>query len=123
MSIYKKASKLKLRFNTTKGSLSVEQLWDLPIDQLDALAVSINNELEKSSSKSFLVKRANVDSIDMLRLDIAVNILTEKVDELEAAKEATLTKRHNAKIDDIIARKQEAELESMTLEQLEALRK
>lgn len=34
MEIYKKASKKKLRFSTNRGSLPVEQLWDLPKEEI-----------------------------------------------------------------------------------------
>jgi hypothetical protein len=38
MEIFKLASQQKLRFQTPKGSLSTEQLWELSLDELDALA-------------------------------------------------------------------------------------
>ena len=38
--MYKQAAQLKLRFATSRGSLSTEQLYDLPISELDTLAIS-----------------------------------------------------------------------------------
>jgi hypothetical protein len=38
--MYKEAAKQKLRFATNKGNLSVEQLWDLNLTDLDSLAVA-----------------------------------------------------------------------------------
>lgn len=35
--MYKQASKMKLRFATSKGNLSVEDLWDLSLPALDRL--------------------------------------------------------------------------------------
>ena len=52
--IFKQASQLALRIETNKGSLSVEQLWTLKLSELDQLAVSLEEVLEKSAGKSFL---------------------------------------------------------------------
>lgn len=51
--MFKQASKMKLRFATSKGNLSVEDLWDLSLPVLDKLAVSYDEELAKSPRKSF----------------------------------------------------------------------
>ena len=48
--MYKKASKLKLRFQTQKGNLSVEQLWDLSLDDLK-IEVKKQYEINKENMK------------------------------------------------------------------------
>ena len=53
MENFKQASKEKLRIQTNKGLLSVEQLWDLSLSDLDILAVSLENEYKESGKKSF----------------------------------------------------------------------
>ena len=47
--MYKKASKLKLRFQTQKGNLSVEQLWDLSLDDLK-IEVKKQYEINKENA-------------------------------------------------------------------------
>ncbi len=123
MSIYKQASRLKLRFQTTKGPLSAEQLWDLSISELDKLAVSLEEAFEKSNGKSFVVKKSDKDKIAKLRFDIALDVLTTKMEEDEAARNASDTKAHNEKILALIAKKKEASLESMSVEELEKMMK
>ena len=54
MSNFEKASKLKLRFSTNRGELSIEDLWDLSLESLDQIAVAIDKALETAGKKSFI---------------------------------------------------------------------
>lgn len=60
---------MKLRFATSKGNLSVEDLWDLPA--LDRLAVSYDEELAKSPRKSFITN----DTPSNSELELKFNIV------------------------------------------------
>lgn len=119
--MYKEASKHKLRFATTKGSLSVEQLWDLSINDLDNLAVSLQESYEKSKGKSFLEKRTTKDKGLKLQFDIVLDILQTKVEESELAKQKLEDKAHNERIYELIANKEQRELEGKSVKELKAL--
>lgn len=119
MSIYKQASRLKLRFQTEKGPLSAEQLWDLSIATLDKMAVALEKEYEKSDGKSFVRKSTEKDRVAKLRFDIVLDVLTTKMEEDEAARNASDAKAHNEKILSLIAKKKEASLENLSIEELE----
>lgn len=121
--MFKQASKLKIRFQTSIGELSTEQLWDLSLEKLDSLAVSLQEEYKESGKKSFLEKKTAKDKELKLRFDIVLHILTSKVEEMEAEKENNEVKSHNAKIDALIAEKQDEELKSKSIKDLEKLRK
>lgn len=121
MDNFKQASKEKLRVLTTKGSLSVEQLWDLSLTDLDTLAVSLEEAYEKSKGKSFLVKRTVKDKNLKLQFDIVLDILQTKSEELAEAQIKAERKKNNAKIYEIIAKKQDEKLEGKTIAQLEAM--
>lgn len=123
MSNFKNASRLKLRFQTEVGNLSTEQLWDLTISQLDSLAIRLENEYKESGKKSFVVKKSRKDKTAKLRFDIVLDVLTTKVEERDTASSARETKEHNAKIDAMIAAKQNEEMSNMSIEELEGLRK
>jgi hypothetical protein len=123
MSDFKLASQLKLRFNTSRGSLSTEQLWDLPLSELDTLAVELEQLAKEGNQKSFLLKKTDEDKVAKLRFDITLSILNTRVEELEAAQNARAIKEHNEKILAIIADKQDESLKGKSLEELEALLK
>lgn len=123
METFKQASKEKLRFQTSKGQLSTEQLWDLSITDLDALAVSLEEEHQTSGKKSFVRKTSPKDKTAKLRFDVVLDVLTTKVDEQEAAKAKAEAKAHNNKILTLIAEKQDESLKGKSIKALEAMLK
>lgn len=123
MENYKQASREDLRVITTKGPLTVTQLWSLSIPELDVIAVELEAEYQASGKKSFVIKKSKKDTSAKLRFDIVLDILTTKVEEASAASDSIEKKKHNEKIDAIIASKQDKELEGKSVSQLMKLRK
>ena len=118
--MYKEASKQALRFATSKGLLSTEQLWQLPVKDLDTLAVSLEEAYNGSKGKSFLVKRTTKDKGLKLQFDIVLDVLQTKVEELDIQRQAKEDKEHNNKIIELIAAKKDDELKGLSIKQLEA---
>lgn len=121
MENFKLASQQKLRFQTNKGLLSTEQLWDLSLEDLDALAVSLETEHKESGKKSFLVKTSAKDKTAKLRFDVALDVLNTKVEEMQAAQEAAEIKEHNKKIIALISEKKDESLKGKSIKQLEGM--
>ncbi|WAI96162.1 hypothetical protein [Vibrio phage vB_VhaP_PG11] len=119
--IYKKASKQKLRFQTNKGTISVEALWDLPLTHLDAIAMELNKALEEKATGSFL-NPAKVDEVLKLKFELVKDVLQTRVDNKLVAEKAAVTRAQNARIDELIAKKQDEKLASLSIEELEALK-
>lgn len=123
MDNFKQAVKQKLRVSTNKGLLSVEQLWDLSISDLDTLAVSLEEAYNNSKGKSFLAKKTTKDKDIKLQFDIVLDILETKVAEQEAISEAKEIKEHNQKILKLIEDKKEEDMKGMSVKQLTAMLK
>ena len=123
MENFKQASKEKLRIQTNKGLLSVEQLWDLSLSDLDILAVSLENEYKESGKKSFLSKSSSKDKTTKLKFDVVLEVLNTKFEESEAAKEAKENKEHNQKIFQLIEEKQGEALKGKSIKELEKMLK
>ena len=128
MEIYKKAAKKKLRFSTNRGSLPVEQLFDLPKEEIRQLVIKAREAAKKSSGEvndselSFLDSPTKVKATDdELRFEILKDIyLTKKSAEEKAQKKAE-AKANNKKLLEIIARKQDEALEKKSIKDLEKM--
>ena len=127
--MYKQATKLKLRFKTEKGDLTVEQLWDCTRAMLARSIKNVNDilkELTPEGELDFLTDDSSSqvsDPMNTLRFKILKDIYLTKKEEAEALRNEAQIKAHNTKIDTIIARKQDEELEGLTVQDLEKLRK
>lgn len=123
MDNFKEASRQALRFATTRGNLTTEQLWDLKLPELDVLAVSLEVQVESSGKKSFLKASTAKDKVAKLKFDIVLDILNTKADEQAEATKKKEDKAHNDKILSLIANKQEKDLEGKSVEELTAMLK
>ncbi len=125
MDIYKEASRLKLRFATSKGSLSVEQVWELSLTDLTNCVRAVKKLLKKTDDDdlSFLDSTIAVDKTEQLRFDILKDVYLTKKADADALKTARETKEHNQKILALIADKQEESLKGKTEAELMAMLK
>lgn len=123
--MYKKASKLKLRFQTNRGVLSVEQLWDLSFSDLSNTIKAQLKTVKKDNDDelSFLGTTNVADSENQLRFDILKDVYLTRKEEVEAARNEAAAKENNQKIMAIIAEKQDGALKDMSIDELKALLK
>jgi len=120
--MYKQASKQKLRIESGKGLLTVEQLWDLSLTDLDKLAVSLERK-KNAGAKTFLDVKSEEDKTAKLKFDIVLDVLNTKVEEDAIARKQIEDKEHNQKILGILAKKKDDALEGKSVEELEAMLK
>ena len=125
MEMYKQAAILGLRVQTTKGLLSVDQLWTLKLKDLsDSLKALKKNSTKTSDSElDFLEETTKIDVISELAFEIMKDVYLTKREEANRVKEDAEVKAYNQKIIEIIARKQDQDLENKSLEELQALLK
>ena len=120
--MYKQASRFGLRVITSRGALSVEQLWDLNVSQLATVIKGAKKELNQTSDSelSFLDENAaQVDPVVQLRFDILKDIYLTKSGE---AKAALLKKDQKAELQTLLAikaKRAEDAKEKMSDEDLE----
>lgn len=127
ISLFETASRKKLRFQSARGPLSVEDLWDLPLTSknqmnLDTIGKAARKALNEAEEDS-LVTPTKKDPLLALRFDIVKYIIGIKVTELDATRKRKEAQTKKRKVQEIIDRKKDAALESMTLEELEAMEK
>lgn len=121
--MFERASKSKLRFDTPNSQmLNVEDVWDLPLTggrlSLDQLAIALNKQIKEQSTDSFVQSTTSVDSTLQLRFDIVKHIIDVKLEREKTNKTNAENKRKRELILSKIAEKQEDELSSASLEEL-----
>lgn len=127
MSIFEKASRIGVRFESSKGLLSVEDLWVLPLTStkgqanLDDIAVDLNHLLQDAQTESFVKKAVKTNEELQLKFDIVKHIIDTRLAEDEAAKTKALAAAKKAKVLEFIARKQDEVLEKASIEELQAM--
>lgn len=121
MSIFERASKQKLRFSTSKGSLSVEDLWDLSLESLDTIAVKIDQALQDSGTKSFIGKKNTENTKLTLQLEILKYIIQVKLDEKERKAKRVEKQAKLAQLQELYASKSNEELQSKSREEIQKM--
>ncbi len=88
--MFERATRLRLRFPSSRGSINVEDVWQLPMTHdvhtsLESLADAMYAELEKAKKPSFIAKtKSAVTPEQQLRFDIVIHIIDARQDELKA---------------------------------------
>lgn len=120
MENFEKATKLRLRWETSQGQLSVEDLWDLKLDPLDVIAKSVYKKLQNEGEESFIPsKRTNKpQTYNDLRLDILKYIIDVKVEEEKAKALRAERKIELARLKEVAANKADEQLSKLDLEDL-----
>ena len=125
--MYKKASKLKLRVKTQVGLLPVESLWDLTLKQLADAARNCSKELRKLTTGDeddlgFLENNTH-DTKEVeearLRFNIVKDIYQTKQEDIKNARDNAATDEEIRRIETLLAKKKDQELENMSSEDLE----
>ena len=122
--MFEKATRLKLRFPSQKGFLTVEDLWDLPLTgkvSLDNIAKQLNKEIKDSSEESFVIKKTEKNSILELKFELVKYIIKVKLSEIETAEKAKVLKEKKQKIMELIQEKENESLKSKSLEDLQKM--
>ena len=126
--IFEQASRKALRFQTVKGELTVEQLWQLNLDKGEVnlyqlateLVADVNNKPQKELS--FFKKKTNKNELAELKFAIIEHIVITKVSEIEENESAAVRKSEIDEIDKLIAAKEAESKASMSLEDLKKLK-
>lgn len=127
MNIFEQAARGKLRFDSQVGSLTTEQVWDLPLTargnaaDLDKLARAVNSELKVLQEGSFVKVEADPRMSEaQLKLDILKHVIADKIARAKAAETAYQNAERKRKLLSALASKEEADLAGMSREDIES---
>jgi hypothetical protein len=118
MNMFEKATKNRLRFESQKGLLSVEDLWGLSLTALDGIARKVNKEIREREEESF-ISICRVSGDNTLRLEILKYIINDKITERDEAKQNAIKEAQVAQLKHILAEKQSEELKNLSAEEIQ----
>ncbi len=118
--IFEYASRNKMRF-PFKGMISVEDLWDLSLTNLDSIYKTLNKQVKQSEEESLLNTKASVDTELEVQIAIVKHIVSVKLAEKEAAEKAHAKREQKQKIMSIIATKENEALQNSSIDDLKKM--
>ena len=123
--LFLQATREKFRFESSKGDLSVEQLWDLPLTSrtgfdLDTVAKAVNANLKSSNEESF-VNVSNNPAVSRLQaqLEVVKAIIEVKLVQAEAAKKRAEKTAERQRLMEVLHSKKDQELQGLSVEEIE----
>ena len=118
--LFKVAVKKKYRFNY-RGLISVEDLWDLSVEDLDKIFKSLKSQQRNASEESLLQAVSKEDKELNNKIEIIKIIVADKLAASDRAKKAAAQRMQNQRILEIMADKQDAALKEKSIEELQAM--
>lgn len=123
--IFKQATKLKLRFSSVRGDLTVEDLWDLPLTSksnlsLDGVGKPIQKALRESDEDSLVdVPTTSKNELNSLRLAVIKEIISIKQEENLIKQNQAAIESQKALLKQALASKKVDEINSLSVEEIE----
>lgn len=119
------ATRKKLRYPSTRGELTTEQLWDVPLTSrddfnLDTIAKSMNRAVKAAGEESFVQTTTKTALQEMLEISLEVikYVIATKQEELEVAKKRAARIEEKRELLALLAEKQKGELSTLTKAEL-----
>ena len=118
--IFEYAVRNKIRF-PFKGMISVEDLWDLSLINLDYIYKTLNKQVKQSEEESLLTTKTNIDTELEVQIAIVKHIVSVKLAEQEAREKEAAKKAQKQKIMSIIDTKENEALQNSSIDDLKKM--
>ena len=124
--MFENAARLKYRFPTPAGLLTVEDLWQLPLKAahklaLNEIAQNLYREIKSTDDLPDFVNNVADSNLEALKdkFDIVKHIIDVRKTELDAMKQANVLRDQKALLIEILHEKKNDELKALSVEDLE----
>lgn len=115
--LFEVATRKQYRF-PYKGNASVEDLWHLPLKELDSVFKTLNAEAKKIEEESLLNTKSAEDEAVLDKIEIVKYIVRVKLEEKEARENEKKNSELKQRLLGIKAKRADEALEKMTDEEL-----
>lgn len=118
--MFEVAVRSKMRF-PFKGVVSVEDLWDLSVKDLDSVFKTLNSQVKQAKEESLLDTKSKEDEVLDFQIEIVKYIVKVKQEEEVARLNARVKREQKQKIMSILSVKQDEDLQNKSAEELQAM--
>lgn len=119
MNLFEMATREKYRF-PYRGMISVEDLWDLSMEQLDVIYRTLN-KAKKANSEESLIEENAVDQKTANEINIVKYIFNYKKNEAEERRNAATKALKKRQLLEILAKKQNDSLNEKSEEEIQKM--
>ena len=116
--MFEQAVRGKLRW-FFRGNLSVEDLWDLNVESLDAIFKQLNKRAREAEEEESLLSENTENKVLRLKIEIVRYIVETKLSEKAAMQNLAAKKARKEKLLKILQDKQDASLSEMSEAELQ----
>lgn len=118
--LFETATRNKMRF-PFRGMISVEDLWDLSLTNLDSVFKTLNAEAKKSEEESLLETKSKENEELSNKIEIVKYIVNIKLEEKKTKENARKNAEMKQRLLEIKAKRQDAALENMSDKDLDKM--
>ncbi|VIF90828.1 Uncharacterised protein [Clostridioides difficile] len=118
--IFEIATRNKFRF-AFRGLISVEDLWDLKLEQLDEVYKTLTTDMKKANEESLLKIKTKDQKEVELKIKIVKYIVELRLAEIENRNKEKKKKEQKQHILELINKKENQELENKSIEELKSM--
>lgn len=118
--IFEVATRNKYRFSY-RGQISVEDMWDLPVTELDKIFKTLNKQVKTSQEESLLETKSKEDEVLETQIEIVRRIVSIKQQEANERLREIERKVQKQRIMEIMADKQDEVLKGKSIDELQKM--
>lgn len=118
--IFEVAVRNKYRF-PFRGLVSVEDLWDLSVKDLDSVFKVLNSQVKQAKEESLLDTKTKEDEVLDTQIEIVKYIVKAKQDEDNLKLQAKAKREQKQKLMSILSEKQESELRGKSADEIQKM--
>lgn len=118
--IFEVATRNKYRF-PYRGQISVEDMWDLPVTELDKIFKTLNKQVKTSQEESLLETKSKEDEVLETQIEIVRRIVSIKQQEANERLREIERKAQKQRIMEIMADKQDEVLKGKSIDELQKM--
>lgn len=123
--MFENASRKKFRFDTTQGSMTTEDLWDLPLTSttkracLDDIARDLYKKLNSEPNLSFVTDTASAeDTTTKQKFELVKYIIGVRLAENKTIQEKKVVQDKKRRLKELIEQKEDEALAQSSVEEL-----